>query len=202
MHQFDYLDHPGKTVEQSSVPQQQHQQRSSGRIAATSIVNAVVEPLSSLTIEGAMTQSEDLLQAIEAEGDIEIHADEIEELSRPISALSTTSSKPLRKGKGAKASGAQLKAVQSALSEPHTEVVKADSSANGLDVSTATEKPKKKAHRSKRGGIKQRERQLQRQMIVGNDDDGPMYLEPSDDEEELLAMDDYVQVLNHPMLYV
>ncbi|KAK3814322.1 MAG: hypothetical protein J3Q66DRAFT_35707 [Benniella sp.] len=30
-------------------------------------------------------------------------------------------------------------------------------------------------------------------MIVGNDDDGPMYLEPSDDEEELLAMEDYVQ---------
>ncbi|KAF9096165.1 hypothetical protein BGX23_011860 [Mortierella sp. AD031] len=58
------------------------------------------------------------------------------------------------------------------------------------------EKPKKKAHRSKRGGRRnQREKRMNSQFVVGHDDDGPMYLEePSDEEdEERLALEDYLQ---------
>jgi hypothetical protein len=67
-----------------------------------------------------------------------------------------------------------------------------------LDDSTPflSEKPKKKAHRSKRGGRNQREKQLKQQFVVGHDDDGPMYLEDLSDEEDedRLAMEDYLQV--------
>lgn len=68
-----------------------------------------------------------------------------------------------------------------------------------LDDSTPvlSEKPKKKAHRSKRGGRNQREKQTNKQQfVVGHDDDGPMYLEDLSDEEDedRLVMEDYLQV--------
>ncbi|KAG0371151.1 hypothetical protein BGX24_001822, partial [Mortierella sp. AD032] len=61
-------------------------------------------------------------------------------------------------------------------------------------ISALSEKPKKKAHRSKRGG-KKREKQLNKQFIEGHDDDGPMYLDElsDEDEEDKLAMEDYLQ---------
>ncbi|KAK3822571.1 MAG: hypothetical protein J3R72DRAFT_459020 [Linnemannia gamsii] len=61
-------------------------------------------------------------------------------------------------------------------------------------ISALSEKPKKKAHRSKRGG-KKREKQLNKQFIEGHDDDGPMYLDElsDEDEEDRLAMEDYLQ---------
>ena len=60
--------------------------------------------------------------------------------------------------------------------------------------------PKKKAHRSKRGGRKQKEKQAtaaaNKELVVGHDDDGLIYLEePSEDEDdEMLALEDYLQV--------
>lgn len=216
MQPFDYIEddqaHPTKIIGQVSDSQVQHQQQSSGRLATVDIVNTTLELLSICTTDGAMTQSEDLLQAIEAEGDIEIHADEVEEVSRPLSVLSATSSKqPTRKGKGAKGAGTQLKTVQAVHNgsqlESHTEVVTAELSVDNLgatqntpkDLKAATvaKKPKKKAHRSKRGGTKQREKQqMSKELVVGPDDDGDMYLEPSDDEEDMAAMEDYAQVSN------
>ncbi|KAF9929466.1 hypothetical protein FBU30_001539 [Linnemannia zychae] len=62
-------------------------------------------------------------------------------------------------------------------------------------ASALSEKPKKKAHRSKRGGRNQTKKHANKQLVVGHDDDGPMYLEDAsdEDEEERLILEDYIQ---------
>ncbi|KAI7819225.1 hypothetical protein BC939DRAFT_268021 [Gamsiella multidivaricata] len=216
-----------QTPKQQPEPQQQTSQNE--QIAAVELITKIIAPLSISCLDTAMTQSEDFMQAMEAEGDIKVHADEIEELSRPLSALSSTSRGSIHKIKKAKvvevtSSSTTIHVSQDGTlmesqAEMTTTLVSASNdssqstaaSAMGADLQSTTAeaaapmKPKKKAHRSKRGGIKQRERQTNRQMAVGHDDDGLMFLEePSDDDEDedMLAMQDYLQVLHSNPLCV
>ncbi|KAF9583531.1 squalene synthetase-like protein, partial [Lunasporangiospora selenospora] len=78
---------------------------------------------------------------------------------------------------------ASLNAGYDLYRAPETEVI--------LPVSSK----KKKAHRSKRGGIKQREKQMSKQPATKNEEDGMLYFEKSDDEdnEEALVIADYLE---------
>lgn len=180
-----------------------------------------------------MTQSEDFIQAMDSQGDLEVDADKITDLARPSSVLSSISAHTITTtttsittitgtatiganadtdefggmGLASQEAGiatgkeeAMLWVMDSAPTPDVMIVTQADQALELLvDDSTPalSEKPKKKAHRSKRGGRNQREKQLNKQQfIVGHDDDGPMYLEDLSDEEDedRLAMEDYLQV--------
>lgn len=63
--------------------------------------------------------------------------------------------------------------------------------------------PKKKAHRSKRGGrrvkemLKEKEKEkANKELVVGHDDDGLIYLDEQseDEDDDMLALEDYLQV--------
>ncbi|KAG0333884.1 hypothetical protein BG000_008801 [Podila horticola] len=145
------------------------------------IVSASLD--SSLTMGMAMTQSDDVRDIIETVRNIDIGTDEI---LRPSSVATTNESSTTAKIED----------------DGKTSIVKTDSVAatTGQSTQLGQDKPKKKkAHRSKRGGKNQtqREKQIARQMVVGNDDDGPMFLEndssDEDEDEEILAMEDYLQ---------
>ncbi|KAF9573689.1 hypothetical protein EC968_008205 [Mortierella alpina] len=166
---------------------------------------------------GAMTQSEDFLQDMEAEGPITTIADEIDRRSTP---LSTPSDQIFFGGIHTQTDFVQLTEVTVDLG--NNDILMASPEENEplpwvidttpdvivaprvveptitlpLDLPLpANGKPKKKAHRSKRGGKNQREKQMNKQLVVGHDDDGLIYLEnPSDEEDDdMLAMEDYLE---------
>ncbi|KAF9299298.1 hypothetical protein BGZ74_008981 [Mortierella antarctica] len=153
------------------------------------IVSASLD--SSLGMGMAMTQSDDVRDIIETVRNIEIGADEI---SHPSSVATTTTT-----------TTTQSSTTVEIEDDGKTTIVKPDTVATtGHPQLAEQDKPKKKkAHRSKRGGKNQsqnqsqREKQIARQMVVGNDDDGPMFLEDGssdeDEDEEILAMEDYLQ---------
>ncbi|KAI1301117.1 hypothetical protein EDD11_005807 [Mortierella claussenii] len=227
MQQFNWIEEDHDQMHNGTFEQQQHQlaQKKKQRTvqkspAAADILTACMEPLSISAMDTAMTQSEDFMQAMEAEGDIKVHADEIENLSRSLSDMGPMESVILKSTKSQEEQVEVYSARTVEFSEDglilesHTEVAIMDIStgaansnnsdgvlarpeletANPTSALTPTEKPKKKAHRSKRGGKNQRERQMNKQLIVGNDDDGPMYLEDAsdDEDEEMVAMEDYL----------
>ncbi|KAF9191742.1 hypothetical protein BGZ51_006798 [Haplosporangium sp. Z 767] len=193
------------------------------------------------TLNMAMTQSEDFLHTVEAEGDMEVDADEITGMFRPLSSLNITSTRSTtvevtKTNSSEIISKSELMLDSNALIQMHSEIHASMSSNNAEsrdesgdapveepllwvmdttpDIIAATRetvktiplneesseiilpaKPKKKAHRSKRGGRNQREKQMNKQLVVGHDDDGLIYLEnPSDDEDDdALALEDYLQ---------
>ncbi|KAF8977533.1 hypothetical protein BGZ46_007325 [Entomortierella lignicola] len=224
MQQFDWIEEDQDQTQEvqqikdtKNIKGKQKQKQQEVPTVAES-VDASLGPLTISALDIAMTQSEDFLQAMEDEGEIQVHADEIENLSKPPSAICTMTSQSI---------------VQSSdnvvVSKDLTETVQVTTDGSELEVQTEVtvevvsisdgnsdqeqtvleksidpevvpteEKPKKKAHRSKRGGKNQRERQMNKQFIVGHDDDGPMYLEDLSDEEEedRLAREDYLQNTN------
>ncbi|KAG0305239.1 hypothetical protein BGZ98_004436 [Dissophora globulifera] len=205
----------GNNSAQQQQQQQQPQHQSMRQQKKPTTIyqpTASVEVTPDLCLNSAMTQSEDFMQDMEAEGDIKVHADEIEDLSTSMSALAPTapdlSAHTINEMNQVFSSTLELSQQDGALLESRTEVITqvlslSTTNSQGIaspqsqaDPQSTAEKPKKKAHRSKRGGVKQRERQMMnKQMIVGNDDDGPMYLEDLSDEEDdaMLALEDYVQ---------
>ncbi|KAF9994357.1 hypothetical protein BGZ79_000901 [Entomortierella chlamydospora] len=218
MQQFNWIeedqDQPREVtqIEQEQPPQikkEQKKQKAPAAVADAIDISSGSLPISAL--DTAMTQSEDFLQAMEAEGEIQVHADEIENLSkRPQAICMTTSSSVIHESDElilAKESSETVQLSESgAVLESQTDItveisVTNDNSSQGQMTSeqiinpVTEEKQKKKAHRSKRGGKNQREKQMSKQMIVGHDDDGPMYLEELSDEEdeEALAREDYLQ---------
>ncbi|KAF9203214.1 hypothetical protein BGZ49_006661 [Haplosporangium sp. Z 27] len=224
MQQFDWIEEDQDQTQEvqqikdtKNIKGKQKQKQQEVPTVAES-VDASLGPLTISALDIAMTQSEDFLQAMEDEGEIQVHADEIENLSKPPSAICTTTlqsivqssdsvvvSKDLTETVQVTTDGSELE-VQT---EVTVEVVSISDGNNDQEQTVleksidpeavpTEEKPKKKAHRSKRGGKNQRERQMNKQFIVGHDDDGPMYLEdPSDEEEEdRLAREDYLQNTN------
>ena len=65
--------------------------------------------------------------------------------------------------------------------------------------------PRKKAHRSKRGGRKAKEmkekQKANKELVVGHDDDGLIYLNEAseDDDDDMLALEDYIQVWRYSL---
>ncbi|KAF9961778.1 hypothetical protein BGZ72_002017 [Mortierella alpina] len=167
-------------------------------------------------LNGAMTQSEDFLQAMEAEGPITTLADEIDRSSTPL----LVQSDQIHGGIHTQTDLVQLTEV--AMDLTGNDIVMAtpedeeplpwfiDTTPDVIVAPPVVEptitlpldlplpangKPKKKAHRSKRGGRNQREKQTNKQLVVGHDDDGLIFLEnPSDEEDDdMLAMEDYLE---------
>ncbi|KAF9358788.1 hypothetical protein BGX26_000931 [Mortierella sp. AD094] len=204
-------------IEQAQPPQiKQKQKKQEIPAAVADVIDISLGSLPISALDTAMTQSEDFLQAMEAEGEIQVHADEIENLSKPPPGICmTTLSSVIQESDELILTKESSETVQLSESgsvlESQTDItVEILTATNGSSnqgqmtseqiidpevAAAAEEKPKKKAHRSKRGGKNQREKQMNKQMIVGHDDDGPMYLEePSDEEDEdALAMEDYLQ---------
>jgi hypothetical protein len=167
----------------------------------TSVIDTISVSLSSLampTIDIAMTQSEDFLQEVEAEGDIQIRAEEIEKHSKQSSTTLKNEVVENQEGEVDPASRVNpdvlVKDGAVLQEQGETENV---SIAQAIPVVT---KPKKKAHRSKRGGKNQREKQMNKQLIIGNDDDGPMFLDEPSDEDDEEAMEDYLLVTLNEMI--
>ncbi|KAF9984763.1 hypothetical protein BGZ75_003693 [Mortierella antarctica] len=165
---------------------------------------------------GAMTQSEDFLQAMEAEDTITTIADEIDRRSTPLSTLSDQIHGGIHTQTDIVQStevAVDLSSADIVMATPEEEeplpwfidttpdVIVAPRVVEPtitlpLDLPLpANGKPKKKAHRSKRGGKNQREKQTNKQLVVGHDDDGLIFLEnPSDEEDDdMLAMEDYLE---------
>ncbi|KAG0250608.1 hypothetical protein BG011_008209 [Mortierella polycephala] len=203
--------------------------------------SATAKSISFSTLDMAMTQSEDFLHTIKAEGDMEMDADEITGMFRPLSSLNTTFARSVTVEASKANSNEVISTSESTLDsntlvQMHSEIHvsmdsnNAESKDEGADAPTEEPllwvmdttpdtitanreivkalplneelseiilpaKPKKKAHRSKRGGRNQREKQMNKQLVMGHDDDGLIYLEnPSDDEDdEALALEDYLQ---------
>lgn len=221
------LQRPALTKKQHSNNSDQAQ-----RQTIVDLVSASFHSMTLSTPDHAMTQSEDFIQAMDSQGDLEVDADKITDLAQPSSVLSsisahtiTTTTTSITKitssaiieanadtdefgGMGLASQEAGIATgkeevmlwVMDAAPNPDVMIVTQTDQALELLVDDSTpvlsEKPKKKAHRSKRGGRNQREKQLNKQQfIVGHDDDGPMYLEDLSDEEDedRLAMEDYLQ---------
>lgn len=258
MNQFDWIEEDQQQQQHqqqqqqdgtSIQRQQQHRPQEHTRPALTkkqlsnnsdqaqrqNIVNLVSASFNSMTLstpDHAMTQSEDFIQAMDSQGDLEVDADKITDLARPSSVLSSISAHTITttttsvtsitgtviiganadtdefSGMGLASQEAEIATgkeeamlwVMDVAPIPDIMIVTQTDQALELVVEDSTpvlsEKPKKKAHRSKRGGRNQREKQLNKQQfIVGHDDDGPMYLEDLSDEEDedRLAMEDYLQ---------
>lgn len=228
------LQRPALTKKQHSNNSDQAQ-----RQTIVDLVSASFHSMTLSTPDHAMTQSEDFIQAMDSQGDLEVDADKITDLAQPSSVLSsisahtiTTTTTSITKitssaiieanadtdefgGMGLASQEAGIATgkeevmlwVMDAAPNPDVMIVTQTDQAleHLVDDSTPvlSEKPKKKAHRSKRGGRNQREKQLNKQQfIVGHDDDGPMYLEDLSDEEDedRLAMEDYLQVKNRSVL--
>ncbi|CAO3567596.1 unnamed protein product [Mortierella alpina] len=213
MQQFNWIEEEqdqagssmSKEPSQRSLLAQQQQLQQEAALAAVPLLN------------GAMTQSEDFLQAMEAEGTITTIADEIDRRSTPLS----TQSDQILGGIHTQTDIVQLTEV--AVDVSSTDIVMAapeeeeeplpwfiDTTPDVIVAPRVVEptitlpldlplpangKPKKKAHRSKRGGKNQREKQTNKQLVVGHDDDGLIFLEnPSDEEDDdMLAMEDYLE---------
>ncbi|KAF9116062.1 hypothetical protein BGX27_005091 [Mortierella sp. AM989] len=217
----DQLDEDSK-VERTRTSQAKTNKKKGEIPGAADVIGISLGSLPISALDTAMTQSEDFMQAMEAEGDIEVHADEIENLSKHPSAIGATNSRSVvqvseRLISTEEVSETAQLSEKGLVLESQMELAVEVASTTGIcsnqeqpamenstnpEATLAEEKPKKRAHRSKRGGKNQREKQMSKQMIVGDDDDGPMYLEdPSDEEDEdedTSAMDDYLQNTNDP----
>ncbi|KAI8599571.1 hypothetical protein EDD21DRAFT_156683 [Dissophora ornata] len=223
MQQFNWIEEEqDRVAEKIPQPAGKHQpQQLQKQHPSVDPISAPLQSLSALTLDNAMTQSEDFLQAMEAEGEINVQADEMENLSRSLAVLSPTSAlssanmtnePQLVQVMSSTLQLSQDGTVLESQTEVVTQIVSTISDNNSQDLASpkiqanppvafAVEKPKKKAHRSKRGGVKQREKQMNKQMVVGHDDDGLIFLEEQSDDDEddddMLAMEDYLQVQHY-----